>query len=474
MSKGKYVKETQTSTTNQLLLVLFLGVLMAALDIAIVGPALPALQRAFGATEQQLTWVFVLYVLFNLVGTPIIARLSDVRGRRAIYLASVGLFAIGSLIVALAPDFNILLLGRAIQGFGAGGIFPVASAVIGDVIPAEQRGRALGLIGAVFGLAFIIGPILGGILLMMSWHWLFLINLPIAVLVMVLGMRLLPTTRSLEQTSFDWLGTLALGGLLAALAYSLATIGDTLRQSSASLVQLVMTPGIGLVLLVALMLVPVFLIIEQRASQPILSLGLFRKRQVAITAGLAFGAGISEAITLFVPSLLVSTFGMNPSAASFMLLPMVFAMAFGSPFSGRMLDAIGSRTVVLLGTILLAAGLAVEGLFMNNMLSFYAFSVLFGLGMGVLLGASLRYIILNEVGAAERASAQAMITIFISVGQLMGGALLGAIVHAGAASNGYANAMLAAALLMLVLTLAATLLKNHAAERQTAQAMVQV
>lgn len=470
------MNEQQSSTqssTNQLLLVLFLGVLMAALDIAIVGPALPALQQAFGATPQQLTWVFVLYVLFNLVGTPIIARLSDVQGRRSIYLACIGIFALGSLIVAIAPNFTLLLVGRAIQGFGAGGIFPVASAVIGDVIPAEQRGRALGLIGAVFGLAFIIGPILGGVLLMLSWHWLFLINLPIALVIIALGLRLLPTTRSAEQKSFDWSGTLTLGALLAALAYSLTTIGDAIRAGNASLSQLIMSPGLGPILLLALVLLPVFIFAEQRAAEPILSLSLFRRRQISITAGLAFGAGISEAITLFVPSLLVATFGFSPSAASFMLLPMVFAMAIGSPFSGRMLDTSGSRIVVLLGTALLAAGLAVEGLFMSNMLVFYVFSALFGLGMGVLLGASLRYIVLNEVGPAERASAQAMLTIFISVGQLVGAALLGAIVHAGAGGRGYANAMLAAGVLMLVLTIMATMLKSRAAEQQTAQALAQ-
>ncbi len=147
---------------NKILALLFVGVLMAALDIAIIGPALPSIQATFGVDERALTWVFSIYVLMNLVGTPLMAKLSDIYGRRNIYVMDVALFGLGSAIVLVSPSFGVLLLGRAIQGLGAGGIFPVAAAVIGDTFPPEKRGGALGLIGAVFGLAFIVGPILGG------------------------------------------------------------------------------------------------------------------------------------------------------------------------------------------------------------------------------------------------------------------------------------------------------------------------
>ena len=152
------MNETDNRRRNQLLLVLFIGVLMGALDIAIVGPALPAIQAYFGVGERAIAWIFAIYVLFNLVGTPLMAKLSDALGRRSIYVADVTLFALGSLLVAAAPNFGLLLVGRAVQGLGAGGIFPVASAVIGDTFPPEKRGSALGLIGAVFGLAFLVGP----------------------------------------------------------------------------------------------------------------------------------------------------------------------------------------------------------------------------------------------------------------------------------------------------------------------------
>src|SRR6266545_1410297 len=127
---------------NRLLGVLFLGVLMGALDIAIVGPALPAIQKALSIDARAAAWIFTIYVLFNLIGTALMAKLSDIFGRRSIYILDVTLFAIGSLIVALSPGFGVLLAGRAVQGLGAGGIFPVAGAVIGDTFPPEKRGGA--------------------------------------------------------------------------------------------------------------------------------------------------------------------------------------------------------------------------------------------------------------------------------------------------------------------------------------------
>ena len=122
---------------NRILTVLFIGVLMGALDIAIVGPALPAIQKQFNIDERSVSWIFGIYVLFNLIGSPLMAKLSDVISRRKIYILDIALFAAGSLIVSFSPNFAILLAGRAIQGFGAGGIFPVASAVIGDTFPEE-------------------------------------------------------------------------------------------------------------------------------------------------------------------------------------------------------------------------------------------------------------------------------------------------------------------------------------------------
>lgn len=308
---------TATKARNRILLVLFTGVLMGALDIAIVGPALPAIRSFFGVDDRAAAWIFTIYVLFNLVGTPLMAKLSDLFGRRSIYMLDVLLFALGSLLVALSPTFGVLLLGRAVQGLGAGGIFPVASAVIGDTFPPEKRGSALGLIGAVFGIAFLIGPILGGILLIFGWHWLFVINLPVAAVIIAVSMRTLPGARPRQQRPFDWRGMVVLAALLASLAYGINRL-DTSRVL-ASLAAADVWPF----LLIGLLLIPVFGRIERSAEEPVLRLGLFRSRQVVLASAFAAGAGLGEAALVFVPALLVAAFGVATSTASFMLVPAV-------------------------------------------------------------------------------------------------------------------------------------------------------
>ncbi len=457
------MNDNNTKQRNQVMAVLFTGVLMGALDIAIVGPALPAIQRYFGVGERSVAWIFSIYVLFNLIGTPLMAKLSDIFGRRSIYVLDVVLFACGSLTVALAPGFGVLLLGRAIQGFGSGGIFPVASAVIGDTFPAEKRGGALGLIGAVFGIAFIIGPVLGGALLLVGWQWLFLINLPVALGVIVAGLRLLPATRAERRPVIDWQGMVTLALLLGSLAFGISQI------NTADFLGSLASTRVFPFLLLSLALLPVFWHAEGKASDPVLRLGLYSSRQMMLVSGLAAGAGLTEAGMAFIPQLAVAAFGVSTSSASFMLLPLVAAVAVGSPVVGRFLDRQGSRRVVLFGSLFLTIGLTCLGLLgAHNQAFFYLSLVLTGLGMASLIGAPLRYIVLAEARAAERATAQGSLNIFIGVGQLIGGVLIGAIAASiGGGAAGYSSAYQVAAAIALVLVLCATGLKNRQQETAT-------
>ncbi|MCX6031701.1 MAG: MFS transporter [Chloroflexi bacterium] len=451
-------------TRNRILLVLFLGVLMGALDIAIVGPALHSIKTTFAVDDRLLAWTFTIYVLFNLIGTPLMAKLSDIFGRRGVYVADVILFAVGSLVVALSPSFPILLAGRALQGFGAGGIFPVASAVIGDTFPPEKRGSALGLIGAVFGLAFIIGPILGGVLLIFGWKWLFVVNLPVALVVIVMSLRLLPATRAPERKSFDWQGMAVLSILLVALTYGINQI-DT-AHFGASLISLNVWPF----LVLAVLLVPVFRQIERRAADPVLRLSLFGTRQAVLANALSAGAGLGEAGLVFMPALATAALGMTGSTASFMLMPVVLAMSVGSPMAGRFLDRLGSKTVVVTGAALLAAGMALLSQGATSLTLFIVAGALIGLGLSALLGAPVRYIMLNEAPASDRAAAQGSITLFASVGQLISGAAVGAVAASqGGGVAGYSAAYLVIGAVAVVLTLLALSLKGRAAELATAK-----
>lgn len=457
---------TSNKTNNRILTVLFVGVLMGALDIAIVAPALPAVQAQFGVGDRMLAWTFSIYVLFNLIGTPLWAKLSDVSGRRMIYVLDVLLFAIGSLVVALAPSFAVVLVGRALQGLGAGGIFPVASAVIGDTFPVEKRGSALGLIGAVFGLAFLIGPILGGVLLgIFGWRSLFLVNLPIAVIVIALSLAVLPSTRPAQRKPFDALGMAVLGVSLAALAFGINQIDTTHLGASLT------TTPVWLPLVLAIVLLPVFAAIERRAADPIVRLSILGPRQSKLAAALSAGAGLGEAALVFMPTLAVAALGVAKSTSSYLLMPVVLAMAFGSPMAGRLLDRLGSKTVVTAGTALLTVGMVLLGLFNSSLVLFIVAGAVIGLGLAALLGAPIRYIMLSEAAPQDRAAGQGVMTLFTSTGQLLSGAMVGAVAASqGGGAAGYSTAFLVIAAVALVLTVLSFGLKSRSQELATMQA----
>jgi len=453
---------------NRTLAVLFVGVLMGALDIAIVGPALPAIQAEFGLDSRAASWIFSSYVLANLIGTPLMAKLSDLFGRRAIYVLDVSVFAAGSLVVALSHGtglFVLLLVGRAIQGFGAGGIFPVASAVIGDTFPPEKRGGALGLIGAVFGLAFIIGPVIGGLLLGLGWQWLFLINLPIAAVVVVLAWRLLPHVRVAGASGFDWPGMIALAAALGTLAYGLGAIDTTRFWASIAGV------GVWPWLLASVVAWVVLVLIERTAPNPVFPTALFRRRQLAVGYALTAGAGLGEASLVFMPLLAVAALGVAPSVASYLLMPVVLAMSVGSPLAGRLLDRLGSKVVILGGVAVMTAGMFTLGATSGSLAMFIVSGALIGLGLSALLGAPIRYVTLNETTAVERSAAQGLVATFTSMGQLLGAAVVGAVAASGETpAAGYNAAFTMIGVLGVVLLATATLLKPRAVEARPAQA----
>jgi EmrB/QacA subfamily drug resistance transporter len=449
-------------SNKHILGVLFAGVLMGALDIAIVGPALRPIGEEFGADARGLQWVFTIYVLLNLVGVPLMAKLSDLYGRRSIYILDVLLFASGSLVAGLASSLEMLLLGRALQGLGAGGIFPVATAVIGDAFPPERRGGALGLIGAVWGLAFVLGPLVGVVLLGFGWRWIFFVNLPVALGVIIGAARVLPRARRAGPVRFDWLGMALLVVMLGSLTLGISQIDS--RQLVASLTSLAVLPFLA----VALTLVPAFWWVESRASDPVIRPALLRPRQLLLTDILSFGVGLGEASLVFIPGFAAVLLSLSAQASSATLLPIVLTMTVGTPLAGHLLDRVGSRLVVMAGGALLALGMLLLGAMVAGLASFIAAGIFVGAGLSCLLGAPMRYIVLNEAGSHDRAAAQAVLTVSKSVGQLFGGALLGAVIASVGGVQGYAAAYWAIGLIALLITAGSLFLKGKAAERATA------
>lgn len=451
---------------RNVLILLFFGVLMGALDLAIVGPALPAMQKDFALDNRQLSWLFNIYVLFQIVASPLLAKMSDRFGRRSVYIFSLVVFAIGSLLLVIAPSGEVLLAGRAIQGFGAGGIFPVAAAIIGDTFPAEKRGGALGLLGAVFGLAFLIGPVLGGLLLDYSWRWLFVINLPIAAVLVVFAWRMLPSAGASESKPFDWTGALILSVALTCLAITLTDLDSS--QLVASLLSMQVLPY----LLVTLILLPVFWRVEKRAADPLVQPQFFRSRQIRLTVLIALGVGTVESGSVFFPALAVAALGVKESYAAWLLMPSVLAMTVAAPLVGKMLNSLGSKLIIQIGLLLVMAGILIYGLMEITTTIFIVGGIIGGVGLAGLLGAPLRYILLNEAADGERAAAQSLLTVFMAVGQLMGAAIVGGVAASrGGGSPGYQAAFLTLGLLTACLVVASMALQSRAHERaQTAAA----
>lgn len=343
--------QTEQKSNRAVISLLFVGVLMGALDISIVGPALPSIETFLKLDPRYAGWIFSIYVLFNLTGISLFARMSDIYGRRNIYILALSIFAVGSLWVSVAGSFGSLLTGRAIQGFGASGIFPVASALVGDLFPRERRGRILGLIGAVFGLAFLMGPFIAGVVLRyFQWHVLFVINIPISLVLIYFSMRVLPSVPNSHVSVIDWGGIITLALTLAGFTIGLNSI-DTAKGLSGFAELKVLLP-----LAVAAISLVLLLIIEGKAQFPVIKLDFFVNRQITIAGILAFVTGVVQASFVFIPTFVVQQFTVSPSAASFMLTPFVLATAVGSPVFGRMIDRYGPKKIIIAGLLLLAAG----------------------------------------------------------------------------------------------------------------------
>lgn len=441
--------ETDPAARQRLMPVLFVAVFMAALDTAVVGPTIPTLRAAFDVDNRAVALVTTVFVLFSLASTALMANLSDRHGRRPVFLASVAIFALGSLLVAVAPSFWMIVAARAVQGIGAGGISPAASAIVGDVFPSEQRGKALGLIGATFGMAFVFGPPLAAMMMMWAhWRWIFLINLPIAAFVLWRGAKVLPTRKAVTaEASLDGAGLVTLFVLLFCLVLGITRFGDEFTG-------LLLWPWC---LAAAAVFIALFIGVERRAARPIIPLSLFANSQLTITYTLTTGAGFGMGSVVFLATLATLAFGIDPRKAGFVLLPLVVASMIGAAGGGRLMNRLGPRTLMVGGFLSLALGYLGMAFAQLGLWLFVVASLPVGLGVGIVVGGSLRSIAIDEAPAASRTAAQGVINMGTAIGTLTAAAAVSALADfsgGGAAGFGKAYAVVAAVMAgMMVLTL---------------------
>ena len=442
---------------SRLVKVLFVGVFMAALDSAIVGPVLPALIAVFGIDNRTAGLITTVFSLSSLCSTALMAYFSDRHGRRPVYLASVALFAIGSLIIAAAPDFDTLLVGRAIQGIGAGGIAPVASAVIGDVFTAERRGRILGLVGATHGMAFVLGPPLATVLTStLGWRWLFLVNIPVALVVLWWGALSLPSQRTRAAP-----GHIDLAGITCTLLFLLCLVLGISRLPD-SATAMVLWPwflAASGALLVALV------VIEKHQAQPLIPIELFANRQLAFAYVLTLGVGFSMGGIVFLTTIATLAYGVSVESAGLALLPLVLCSMVGSMAAGRLLNRLGARSMVIFGFGMLTLGYLQSAMPQTGFTAFLIATVLVGIGVGVVVSGALRTIAIDEAPPAQRGTAQGLINIFNAVGTLLAVTCISAIADfEGGELTAFSHAYLALAVSMLMMLLVAFGLKKKSTQ----------
>jgi MFS family permease len=434
-----------------LLVTLGLGVFLGALDLSVLSPALPALGAQFGVALDGLSWVFTLYLLVNIVGIAVMSTLADRYGRRPVYIACVAIFAGGSALAVLAQDYGVFLVARAIQAFGAGGIFPVATAAIGDRVSPERRGTALGLIAATWGLAAVLGPTYGGLVThYVSWRWIFAPNFPLALAVLVLAFRHVPMNAPRVRGPLDVFGLFLLSIGLLFLMYGISGAHAT-------------TIVFGAAVLLG------FWLWERACLFPIVPPGLFRNAQLRKTFVLEIVIGVLEGSLFFIPAVLVGAQHLSYAAAGAVAAVGAFMFVAVIPGSGRALDRIGSRDVLIGGTLFTEIGLVIFALGFNSLALSVIAMIVAGIGFGALLGAPTRYIVTNETQQSTRATAIGLLSQFLIIGQILGGSIAGGIMgNAVSDALAYRTTYLTfAGVALLALLITATLRSRRQEIRRT-------
>jgi EmrB/QacA subfamily drug resistance transporter len=370
------------------------------------------------------------YLLASTATTPLWGKLGDQYGRKRFFLAAISIFLVGSALAGISASMNELIAFRALQGLGAGGLIVTAQALIGDVVSPRERGRYLGLFGAVFGISSVIGPLIGGLLVdSLSWHGVFYVNLPIGAVALVAAWTRLPDRTDQVAHRIDYLGTVLIAAASVALVLFTSWGGTTYPWGSA--------PEM-ITLVAAVVLLVAFALVERRAAEPVLPLHLFRNRVFSSTSAIGFVIGFAMfgAIT-FLPQFLQLVQGYSPTISGLRLLPMMAGLLIASIGSGQLITRFGRYKIFpVVGTAITAVGLFLLSRMAPDTSTVTASLSMFVLGVG--LGLVMQVLVIavqNAVGHRDLGVATSSATYFRQMGASFGVAVFGAILTHQLTSN---------------------------------------